>query len=460
MITNIKAYANCDNAVVVWQADKRIDGLRGFALYRKRNGVQETLDTWVGFTGENVPPGTFKPSTTWPVQKFLWTDYLVKPDDTLQYQVVPMVGSKDNLQPAGDQASPWSEPITVTARSDSGTCAYFNRGIVASQWLSRRLDGAPGGGAAQKLDKIINTMGDPTRNMLAGELRVALLQFLSDAANNNADIYACLFELNDPELLKALQQLGVRAHVVLANGAAKGGPAPDENQAARNALKGVVDLHNRMVKTSEHLDHHKFVVLCDANAQPQAVWTGSTNWQVTGLCTQANNGILIVDPDVAALFRKQWDLVCMAGNDYPPDLLDADAQKKVITKDGRTITVWFAPMEGQQDLSDARGYIQQAKQGILFLMFNPGPAGTLLNDILDFCQQPANAHLYVHGVPESRPRHCQTSASALLRRCEQFRRRFQRGFAGSHRSADLFLARRVAQTPDCPCYGPQQGDRG
>jgi membrane protein required for colicin V production len=41
-----------------------------------------------------------------------------------------------------------------------------------------------------------------------------------------------------------------------------------------------------------HFAHDKFVVVCDANRKPLRVLTGSTNWTFTGLCTQANNGLI------------------------------------------------------------------------------------------------------------------------------------------------------------------------
>ena len=63
----------------------------------------------------------------------------------------------------------------------------------------------------------------------------------------------------------------------------------------------------------------------------------------------------------------------------------------VFNVDGGTITQWFAPTDKAQDLDYARKLINAAKQGILFLFFNPGvfvaddqPANkwTLLQNIL------------------------------------------------------------------------------
>src|SRR5215510_6212734 len=110
----IRAYANVDHAHVVWRRKplKPIDGCLGFALYRKPKGEKpQVVSTFVGpETEDKVPAGTSKPSTTWPIQKYMWSDYLAKPGDIVQYQVVAMCGSDfDHLQPG--ESSDWSKEV-------------------------------------------------------------------------------------------------------------------------------------------------------------------------------------------------------------------------------------------------------------------------------------------------------------------------------------------------------------
>ena len=69
---------------------------------------------------------------------------------------------------------------------------------------------------------------------------------------------------------------------------------------------------------------------------------------------------------------------------------DADRALKAATASRATRTsarvpvrLWFTPTVGQVDLKEARKIIAGAKQAILFLMFNPGPKDTLLNEIID-----------------------------------------------------------------------------
>jgi phosphatidylserine/phosphatidylglycerophosphate/cardiolipin synthase-like enzyme len=230
---------------------------------------------------------------------------------------------------------------------------------------------------------------------------------LSKVQQDSGEIYAALYELNDPELIAALKALGPKCHLLLANGAFKP-PTNDENSAVRAELKDVVDLHDRMV-TGSHFAHNKFVVFCDSGGTPQQVLTGSTNWTVTGLCTQANNSVVIDDPAVAADFLAEWKLLVEAKNGYPKVLATTNSTSQKFTVDGASITQWFAPTTGGQDLDYARTLINGARAGILFLFFNPGvfepedkpEKWTLLQNIL-FRQHPDYSSydptLYVRGV--------------------------------------------------------------
>jgi hypothetical protein len=71
----IAAYANCDDACVIWRHDERIPACRSFALYRRPEGEQaEPVHVFVPFAGQDHEPGSHQPSTVWPIQKFAWTD--------------------------------------------------------------------------------------------------------------------------------------------------------------------------------------------------------------------------------------------------------------------------------------------------------------------------------------------------------------------------------------------------
>lgn len=414
----IRAYVDSDHVFVAWQSDAPIPGCRGFALKRKLtgSGAESTLDTWVGFAGDTAPPGTKRPSTEWPIQRFLWSDY-DPPREEVSYQAVPLTGDKDALVEDAAHATGWSEPVTVTENAGDGISAYFNRGVVATQWLSRTLR-ERGGETRAVLTDAISAPGDRIRSFLGGAVLWRLPQLLQDALQSGSEIHAALFELDDPQLLAGLQAFGARAHVVLANGDSD----DDENVKARAALRGSqVDVRDRLVHTSSHFAHNKFLVVSDASG-PKAVWTGSTNWTITGLCTQSNNAILIENPEVAGWYRSEWDQLVSAGNDYPDGLFLAnDAVRQTALDQAATAQVWFAPVRRTVDLESARQRINAATQGILFLMFDPGPVGTLLNDIIERSTAASttyNPQLHIHGVVNQDPGTTAHPVVGLLHRGE------------------------------------------
>ena len=133
---------------------------------------------------------------------------------------------------------------------------------------------------------------------------------------------------------------------------------------------------------------------------------------MTGLCTQANNGVIVDDPKLAQYFLDEWNLLKKAKNAYPKTLAKANGEttENVFNVDGGTVTQWFAPTNKAQDLVYARKLINAAKEGILFLFFNPGvfvgedkpeSKWTLLQNILFRHHQGAanfDGSLYMRGV--------------------------------------------------------------
>jgi hypothetical protein len=125
----------------------------------------------------------------------------------------------------------WASPSGGCKRSPH-VSAYFNKGIVAARWVSEALKQV---GKDAKLADLIKTPGNPLRNALSGLLRPQLLALLKEVKDNGGEIYAALYELNDPELIPALTALGKKCHLLLANGAFKP-PDNDENKKVRQDL--------------------------------------------------------------------------------------------------------------------------------------------------------------------------------------------------------------------------------
>src|SRR5215475_7922887 len=149
MAVKIIVHPGVDSAFIAWRSES-IAQCRGFALKRRikrapgsaaspnatgepdaQGFVEEVVASWVGFAdGSDVEPGTRKPTTEWPIQKYLWSDFMVNPGDEVAYSVTPMVGHAGALDEDHDQASAWSEPVAIGAETEGHAACFFNRGIV------------------------------------------------------------------------------------------------------------------------------------------------------------------------------------------------------------------------------------------------------------------------------------------------------------------------------------------
>ncbi len=167
------------------------------------------------------------------------------------------------------------------------------------------------------------------------------------------------YELDDEQLEAALEKFGRYAHIVLGNGSVKK-KGEDQNSDARARLAGTIDLHDRMT-SPRALAHNKFLVICDDAGAPRWVWTGSQNWAKTGLCTQANNSVLIDDPELAGISKGHWDDLRAAAAATPQTLKDQNTAPHQLHIGTAPTTLWFTPTVGRVDLADARTYIDNAE---------------------------------------------------------------------------------------------------
>jgi len=410
---SVKAYDNGDHVCLVWLPTdlKPIPQCRGFAIRRTLNGgTPAFLPNYVGFTDGQARPGPGN-EWKWPIQRYLWWDMSVNPGDKVQYEIVPVVGpNQGSLTLAENLKSDVTPVLEITGQDSRNVAAYFNRGIIASQWATKELAAEEKNQTVNKtsLMSVVQKPGDPLRNALSGLLRPQILGMLKQAKDEGGKAFLALYELNDPELIDAMTALGKNCNLILGNGAFKP-PSNDENAEIRAKLKAEnkINVFDRLVP-SGHFAHNKILICCDKNGKAQQVLSGSTNWTVTGLCTQANNGLIIDDPQVADAYLQEWERIHQAGNAFPPDLIKANSTQKTFTVDNSQVSVWFVPTDAMEDLQQARRLINQAQEGILFLFFNPGPfqedpsRWTLLQSIL-YRHQPEsnpyyNANLYIRGV--------------------------------------------------------------
>lgn len=393
---NLLVYSNNDQAIIVWKYDEPIDNCIGFSIFKKLNNesdaLAEPIMNKVGFEGEAHQPGEQRPSTEWPIQRFTWTDFGVSAGDVVNYKIVPILLINNQLVKDEANSSDWSETITIGTGSKYQ--AFFNRGIISSQFYTFMSREMANHGSVPSVKSIISGGSNKLRDFLGGYLSQKLFDILDDIAKNDMlEVYGALYELQQSDLIEKLKLIGPRAHIVLGNGSFKT-KGQDMNEEARQGLRDEgVDVYDRIVDVG-HFAHNKFLVISEGGIKKH-VWTGSTNWTPGGLFSQVNNGLYIVnDERMANAYFNEWEKLRDAKNSSSdPDLISINSSA---LPDNNLPHVWFSPKSDTADLKEATKLLNNATKGILFLFFNPGVNGTLFNEILSL--QDSKPDLFIHGV--------------------------------------------------------------
>lgn len=391
MTINVKAYANADDILIAWQPDTWSNDWVGFQVERRNNITQQTT-----VLSNRIPPTPGqKPvadggisSAQSPFRRCIWTDHSVVDTDNVSYRVTAMKNAANGtfILDAGS-ASAWTAPAVASGDAGGGLSAYFNRGTLMSQIVSRFVHGDTSDDVLRNFVKGLSDPANQARRYLSGDALHEILQFLHDADLRGSQVHAAIYEMNDEELVGALKPFGSRGSVLLGNGSATRPNIAGELSGAGLTVKHR-DLSNAG-KSSPSV-HNKFVVESDAHGNAIRVLTGSTNWTTTGLCTQLNNVLIIENAVIAKRYLDQWNKLAADGNAMPPAL---KASNSIPTTDSN-ISVYFAASNGEAEFKPVLDLIKNAKDGALFLMFMPGQS-PLLSALLDRAQQ---NDIYVRGV--------------------------------------------------------------
>jgi hypothetical protein len=397
MAIDIRAFPTSDDVLVVWRSAEPIKDCVGFQLNRKRKGHDvEVINNRVTFSDKGADPLKIASSAKSPIRRYAWTDHEPNRGDVVAYQVVPVIQTGAAAEPEPELASKFSDEVSLSGDSGGSMECYFNRGLVISQFMSHLLDGDLSPKNLQAFKKDLNDQTENRiREFLSGDLRVRLFDLLDTTIANGGHVFAALFELSDEILIGKLVDLKSHAHIVLSNGA-HSSAADDENEEARTTLnQAQCEVSDRLLPSGV-LGHNKFMVITNAAREPQAVWTGSTNWSPTGLCTQINNGILINDSAVAEAYLHQWEVLRAAGSKADKALATSNSKVRSNEVSGANVDVWFTRTTGAPEMSEAEDLIHAAQEGILFLMFQPGSSSLLTAIVAK--EADTDPELYIKGV--------------------------------------------------------------
>jgi phosphatidylserine/phosphatidylglycerophosphate/cardiolipin synthase-like enzyme len=421
------AIANNDIVYLWWTYPKKINDCLGFSIRRLQKGKSPVaLPAFVGFApakkGAAAP--VKRPTTDyWPIQSYQWKDLFVPEETAVKYEIVPVKGTPGKK--LVDIAHLAIRTKTTKASDTIGrNHVFFNRGIISTQALSKKLSkDSSGSPSALALRKHIDTPGDKIRASLAGEAIKALKSLLARAHRENGKCFCALYELTDLELIDVLGASKGRVEIILANAdstkqdaSGKSHTLYDGTNAQTRALLHEVlgdALHDRLLPKGNYIGHNKFVVYVNKSGTAKAVLTGSTNWTPTGLCAQSNNILIVEDDAVAARYLDYWQRLLADNARQGPGLRSSDAAAppdlSLGAKQGNA-RIWFSPNTKRKtkpatnppappDMAEVFQAITDAKQGALFLLFSAG-APSILQQLTAVSTQRAEAQqsFFVRGA--------------------------------------------------------------
>ena len=224
MTISVKAYANADDVLIAWQPDSWSSSWVGFQLERRNDTTQQ-----VTIIANRIPPqpgqGPVQPtgisSAQSPIRRCIWTDHGAVAPDSVSYRVTAMTAAGNGaFTPDASSASAWTAPVVASGDAGGGLEAYFNRGTLMSQIVSRFVNGDVSDKSLRDFLTNLKTPGFQARLYLAGDALHEILRFLHDADRRGSSIHAAIYEMNDRELVEALKPFGSRGHVLLGNGSA------------------------------------------------------------------------------------------------------------------------------------------------------------------------------------------------------------------------------------------------
>jgi hypothetical protein len=392
----LKAYRGDGGVLVAFDLDQHLtSNLAGFALQcTPPNGPAAYLLNRLSFdipiTAATTPQERqWTPSNLAPFQKFRWMHF---PADlapgTYSYTVTAMYfgpGGSTQLTP-GVSANISLELVPSQPqfrRFEMG----FTRGDLSSQAYAAKFKNAaiePAG--AKTLD--YNTapfeaqyawLGSHARKMMFGFLQECLAD-----PEVTVDLFA--YDLDEPDIVRLLQQFGTRLRAVLDNAPlhTKAGAVEPEAKARLIVSAGAANVVSGHFK---RFAHNKVLIKKDKDGKPVKVLTGSANFSVRGLYVQANNVLIFDDPVTAGFYEQAFNAAFT--NMAHADHAEIAGQWFDVASEGLPpFSVSFAPhSRASISLDKVSAAVQNAQSSVLFAVMELDGGGDVLKQLRELARR-------------------------------------------------------------------------
>src|SRR6266567_3468755 len=396
------AYAGDGAVLLAFDLDEsRQADLAGFAVeYTDPDGktfpVLNRLSFAQAITKATTPEQRqFTPTSEAPLQKFHWVHFPpdVKPG-TFTYKATAML-----FQPGSETAltaGPSAEvEVALMPAAPAPFLLGFTRGYVSSQAYAEEFHNAPVEPSPATFD-FDTTTYQPQYHWLGFHARRLVFDLLAETlADNTRSLDVFAYDLDEPDVIKQLGQLGSRLRVYLDNSASHVKAGAREPKAhAWLADRGA----EIKVGHFQRFSHDK-VMIQKRGDTALKVLSGSANFSVRGLYVQSNNVFVFDDPATAALydqaFQQSWDDPhAFASSPLAASWHDAGGH------DGLpSYSVCLSPHHDPDvSLKRVAAAVTNAKSSVLFAIMEIGSGGGQLLDAIKAL--PTRSELYAFGTTQ------------------------------------------------------------
>jgi len=411
-----------DNKILIAMSldDTSIDdiakNLAGFAIWRKYDGKgEEILPNRIGFDN-GVNNKTTAETREWtdsdqaPFQKFRWVDVPADGFDVpITYRVRALYFTGQGYETkAGPEVTIKADPVK---QLHTKFRPAFTRGYIASQAYADKFQNKDIRPAGPKTTDFDTKPFEAQYAWLGADARVQLFDFIADCDKDTkarVDVFA--YDLDEPDVIAAVCRMGKqgRLRAILDNAPlhskpSKGGGMPIEVDAAKVIIAAAGQANVRQGHFNRY-QHNKVFIKRDSGGNAQRVIFGSMNFSVRGLYVQANNVIVIDDPNVAGMFGKAFDDAFQ--NDVKTTSFQADPISKGYMVGSATDTAalpkFSLALSPHKDFSVSLGpmsdRIRKATSSVFFAVMEPKGGGPVLASLQAIAAQPT---MFSYGTVET-----------------------------------------------------------
>jgi phosphatidylserine/phosphatidylglycerophosphate/cardiolipin synthase-like enzyme len=295
-----------------WKNGEPPENFVGFAIESKEPGSDKffPLKNRLCFPG---PGGVVDPNRLStllsPIQKFRWVHFprnAELPGD-FTYRVTPVFMNDQDKLSYGDAQEAKLELRRETYPGQLNVA--FTRGFISSQAFVEKYKSISTLLPAKTKDSLKFVPTHPKAQealaWMGFEAQGAILEVLDKAvADTEAQVRVVAYDLNLPEVLSRLENLGSRLKIIIDNDGAHGAAGSCENEAEKRLLKSA-GAQNVKRQHMGKLQHNKFIAVDGPNVQLAVC--GSTNFSWRGFFVQSNNAVVLQGKSAVTPFLTAFD---------------------------------------------------------------------------------------------------------------------------------------------------------